>query len=302
MLRLREDYMLWPDGKEKCLTLSFDDGTKEDERICELLRERGLRATFNLNPGLFGSDDHLVRPGTDVWHRKLPRNRILDVYKGFEIAVHGYTHASMTVNGSAMAAYEIVRAKEELEELAHAPVRGMAWPIRFEGKGCDDVCALARACGISYGRTTKRTYSCRGVPGNVMTWNPTCSYVEPQLADMVESFLSVPRKEDLRNPYLLFVWGHGYEATSRNAWGVLEGFFDDVACKDDVWYATNIEVCDYLTAYRSLVYSSTGSYLFNPSYLDVWLLIDGERLVVPSGKTINVPVWREERLENDDYS
>lgn len=292
MLRLREDCMLWPGGREKCLTLSFDDGTVEDERICGMLRERGLRATFNLNPGLFGKDDHLVQPGIDVHHRKIPAQSIAEVYKGFELAVHGYTHASMTANGSAMAAYEIVRAKAELEELVGAPVRGMAWPIRFDGSGRTEACALAKACGISYGRTTRRTYSCRGVPADFMTWDAACSFVQPQLADVVAAFLEPPRKGDLGNPYLLYVWGHGYEVTARGAWGVLEGFLDSVAFDEDVWYATNIEVCDYVTAYRSLVYSSTGRYLFNPSYLDVWLLVDGERLVVPSGKTAIVPAWR----------
>ena len=284
--------MLWPGGREKCLTLSFDDGTVEDERICGMLRERGLRATFNLNPGLFGKDDHLVQPGIDVHHRKIPAQSIAEVYKGFELAVHGYTHASMTANGSAMAAYEIVRAKAELEELVGAPVRGMAWPIRFDGSGRTEACELAKACGISYGRTTRRTYSCRGVPADFMTWDAACSFVQPQLADVVAAFLEPPRKGDLGNPYLLYVWGHGYEATARGAWGVLEGFLDSVAFDEDVWYATNIEVCDYVTAYRSLVYSSTGRYLFNPSYLDVWLLVDGERLVVPSGKTAIVPAWR----------
>ena len=292
MFQLREDCMLWPGGKEKCLTLSFDDGTVEDERICCLLRERGLRATFNLNPGLFGKDDHLVQPGIDVHHRKISREDIAEVYKGFELAVHGYTHASMTANGSAMAAYEIVKAKAELEELVGAPVRGMAWPIRFDGPGCEEARALAKACGISYGRTTRRTYSCRGVPKDFMAWDAACSFVQPQLADVAEAFLASHRKGDLRDPYLLYVWGHGYEATARDAWGVLEGFLDSVASRGDVWYATNIEVCDYVAAYRSLVYSSTGRYLFNPSYLDVWLLVDGERVMVPSGKTTIVPDWR----------
>jgi peptidoglycan/xylan/chitin deacetylase (PgdA/CDA1 family) len=49
MLRLRRDMMLWPDGRDKCCTLSFDDGTVEDRRICEMLRSHNLRATFNIN-------------------------------------------------------------------------------------------------------------------------------------------------------------------------------------------------------------------------------------------------------------
>ena len=40
------------DGKSKVLTLSYDDGVKEDIRLMEMLRKCGMKATFNIN-GVF---------------------------------------------------------------------------------------------------------------------------------------------------------------------------------------------------------------------------------------------------------
>lgn len=291
MLRLREDVLLWPGGVPKCCTLSFDDGTVEDERITELLRAHGLRATFNLNAGLMGQSDHLEQVGYAVEHTKLPRERIAAVYEGFELAVHGYTHAHLGRVPSAMAAYEIVRCKAELEEIVQAPVRGMAWPVRFREPDAAHVRETARACGICYARTTRRSYSCVGLPDDFLAWDAACSYLEPQLNDIVESFLTPVDLASYAEPYLLFVWGHGYEATARNAWGTLERFFDRVAGQADVWYATNIEVYDYVQAVRSLVYSATGAYLYNPSGQDVWMAIDHQPLCIPAGATVTVPAW-----------
>lgn len=288
MLRLREDVMLWPGGRTKCCTLSFDDGTVEDERIAQMLRERGLRATFNLNPGLFGQADQLNQPGCTVVHDKLPRERITEVYAGFEIAVHGYTHARLGSVGMPMAAYELVRAKAELETIVHEPVRGLAWPVSYAERDTAQAAEFARACGFCYGRTTRRTYSCQGIPNDFMAWDAACSFVQPELAGVLEQFAEPTEPATYREPCLLYVWGHGYEATGRSAWGTLERMLDTVAGREDTWYATNIEVYDYVQAARSVVYSATGEYLFNPSRTDVWFMIDHEPRCIPAGSTVVV--------------
>lgn len=289
MLRLREDILLWPGGRKKCCTLSFDDGTVEDERICRMLRERSLRATFNLNPGLFGHSDHLEQGELSVEHRKLPRERIAEVYDGFELAVHGYTHAHLGRVPTAMVACEISRCKEELERIACAPVRGMAWPINYREDDVFGAREAARACGICYGRTTRRAFGCVGLPRDFLAWDAACSYVQPELEGVLGTFLSpIPRYTE---PYLLYVWGHGYEATMRGAWGTLESFLDRVAGHDDVWYASNIEVYDYVNAARSLVYSGSGDYLQNLRSVDVWLQVDGRPLRIPAGEVVSVPAF-----------
>ena len=46
--------MLFPEGKRKALTFSYDDGTIHDRRLAALLNEYGMKGTFNLNYGLLG--------------------------------------------------------------------------------------------------------------------------------------------------------------------------------------------------------------------------------------------------------
>ena len=125
-----------------------------------------------------------------------------------------------------------------------------------------------------------------------MTWDAACSYVQPELDGVVDKFLAPI--ESYRDPYLLYVWGHGYEATGRAAWGTLERFLDRVSGKADVWYASNIEVYDYVEALRSVVYSASGDYLYNPSRLDVWLEVDGRAVRIRSGETVEIPAWEPE--------
>ena len=40
---------------KKYFTLSFDDGLEQDKRVIRLMRQYGLKGTFNLNAGLLGT-------------------------------------------------------------------------------------------------------------------------------------------------------------------------------------------------------------------------------------------------------
>ena len=59
------------------------------------------------------------------------------------------------------------------------------------------------------------------------------------------------------------------------------------AC-EDIWFATNIEIYDYVEAYKSLHYSADGHKIFNPSLFTVYLDVDGTVYSVKSGETIRV--------------
>ena len=57
------------------------------------------------------------------------------------------------------------------------------------------------------------------------------------------------------------------EITTGSAWTVL--------WRNDVWYATNGEIYDYVNAYENLVFSADGKRIYNPSKMPVWVEIDG---------------------------
>jgi hypothetical protein len=41
------------DGKDKVVTLSYDDGVVQDIRLSETAKKYGLKITFNINTGLY---------------------------------------------------------------------------------------------------------------------------------------------------------------------------------------------------------------------------------------------------------
>ena len=68
----------------------------------------------------------------------------------------------------------------------------------------------------------------------------------------------------------------------------LDEMCEKLAGKDDTWYATNIEIYDYVQAYNSLVYSADGTIIYNPTLYTIWFAIDGKSYSIKSGETLHL--------------
>ena len=90
------------------------------------------------------------------------------------------------------------------------------------------------------------------------------------------------------NPKLFYLWGHSFEYNDNDNWNILESFAEKVGNREDVWYATNTEVYDYVQAYDRLECAADGKMLSNPTDKDVYLDWFGKNIVVPAGKTVTV--------------
>jgi hypothetical protein len=91
-----------------------------------------------------------------------------------------------------------------------------------------------------------------------------------------------------KNPYLFYLWGHSYEFERDKNWDVIEAFFEKVSGREDVWYATNIEIFQYIEAYNRLEYSVDTRMINNPSACDV-TINDGEKdIVIPGGQCVTL--------------
>ena len=88
--------------------------------------------------------------------------------------------------------------------------------------------------------------------------------------------------------YTCTICGHSYEFDDNNNWHIIEKFAEQIGNREDIWYATNIEIFDYIKAYDSLVFSISGNYVFNPSYCTVWFEKDGKTISVSSRETKNI--------------
>ena len=50
----RLDFMLFPGGKNRAMTFSYDDGVVQDRRLVELFNRYHVKGTFNLNTATLG--------------------------------------------------------------------------------------------------------------------------------------------------------------------------------------------------------------------------------------------------------
>lgn len=66
----------------------------------------------------------------------------------------------------------------------------------------------------------------------------------------------------------------------------MENFAACVGGRDDIWYATNIEIYEYVEAYRPLVISMDGSWIFNPTAYKLYFEKDKELLCIEPGEKI----------------
>jgi hypothetical protein len=71
---------------------------------------------------------------------------------------------------------------------------------------------------------------------------------------------------------------------------MMEDFCKFIGGREDIWYATNGEIYDYVKAYDSLIYSADGGLVKNPSCIDVYIQFLGKPYVVPAGKTVALEI------------
>ena len=272
-----EKYMRFPEGLNKALTFSYDDGVKADKRLLEILNHHGLKGTFNLNSMLFGCER---------WHDRMDEEQTyLTFYnQPHEIALHGARHIFLDKVPLPEAVNELVQNRVYLENKFGRIVRGLAYAYN----GCNKrVLEVLPALGVAYARTTSATYDF-ALPENFLQWNPTCHHTDPQLLPLAEKFLNQDPLGEFkhREPLLMYIWGHSYEFDDDGNWDLIERVADMLGGRKDIWYATNIEIYDYVQAYNSLVFSMDGERVFNPSARAVWLEIRGRSYKIGPSETV----------------
>jgi peptidoglycan/xylan/chitin deacetylase (PgdA/CDA1 family) len=199
----------------------WDDGVEDDIRLCELLRDAGARASFNLNAGLHSArrgEPWLYREVKEV--RRLAKSELAGIYEGFTVANHTMTHPWPEQTGAKDWAREVKDGRAKLQDWFAQEVEGFAYPYgQFPAHAVDAVgCA-----GHSYGRT------CLNATPSVPTADPL------RLAPDAHF-----RNPELWTRYLLakeagaeafYFWGHSYEMVEEADWSafarLLRCFNDD---------------------------------------------------------------------------
>lgn len=258
-------YYCFPGGKHKALTMSYDDDRVEDRRLVQIFNNNGIRGTFNVNAGLVEKQNY---PHITFAEMK-------ELYSGHEVAVHTWTHPTIERCDLAHVAQQVLDDRIKLESVVGYPVRGMAYP---NGSYTPDIETLLPSLGIRYSRVVETTGTF-GLPKNPYEWKGTCHHNQ-NLLERADEFLTLHKTQYL---YLMYVWGHSFEFPDKGNWNVMEEFCAKVGGKDDIWYATNIEIIDCMDVMKRLQFAADGSFVYNPSADDAWLNVDGGIVRVPGG-------------------
>ena len=282
---MRSVFMRFPGGKAKAVTFSYDDGVPQDKPLAELFDRYGLKGTFNFNCSWMHPERNFTKEEVKEYF----------LSKGHEIAVHGAYHRPTGNLRPIEGIRDVLDCRLELEELCDGIIRGMAYPdtgvTRFGNLGSyEAVRQFLVELDIAYSRTLGGDNNQFTMPNDFYAWMPTAHHSNPKIMEWIEEFLNLDLSTKLyhakRDPRLFYIWGHSYEFDRANNWDHMEEVCKKISGHDDVWYATNIEICDYTQAYKSLRYSANGYRIYNPSVQTVWLDVDGVLYSVKPGETI----------------
>lgn len=152
--------ILYPGGKNKALTFSYDDGTIHDRRLIDIFNRYGLKGTFHLNSGRLNQEGF-------IGHEE-----VASLYKGQEVACHGVNHLVPDQLSSTGLINELFEDRRNLELLTDTMVTGLSYAF---GIYTDTVVDTATKVGIEYARTIADTGSLFP-PSDFMRWHPTAHH------------------------------------------------------------------------------------------------------------------------------
>ena len=268
---LKTIYTCFPEGNHKVLTMSYDDGRTYDRQLVEIFNKYGIKGTFHLNSGI-GSE----------YGGRIPMSEVKELYKGHEVSCHTYTHPTIARCPMDQVIQQIILDRRILEEACGYPVRGMSYP---NGSDTKEIVDILPACGIEYCRVVGSTDDF-AMPENFLVWKSTCHH-NHNLMQNAERFANLHKKQYL---YMMYVWGHSYEFAPENGdnWDLIEGFCKYIGGRDDIWYATNIEIVDYMNAAKNLKFSAAGNIVYNPSSTPVWISVNERTVKIDGGATVEL--------------
>jgi len=283
---MRYKFLRFPEGKSKAVTLSYDDGVVEDLKLADILSSYGLKGTFNLVGTKFKqdnlSDDEI-------------RKHILN--KGHEIAIHGYFHRPEGTLRTIEGIRDVLDCRLELEERFGIIVRGMAYPDtgirRFTSNvSYERIKGYLTDLDIAYARTLGEDNNLFMLPVDWHNWMPTAHHNNPKLGEYVEEFINVDNNGRVygasRYPRLFYLWGHSFEFARDNNWDVIYDFCEKMSGNDDIWFATNMEIYEYINAYNSLIFNASETKVYNPTLFDIWFDVDYKLYKISPGETLTI--------------
>ena len=283
-------FLRFPEGKTKTVTFSYDDGCRGDLQTAKILDEYGMKGTFNIPSGSIAEESG----GWTLTEEEI-REHILE--KGHEVATHGRFHKAMGLVRPIDGIQDVLNCRLELEKRFGRIVRGMAYSdsgiLDWANQASyENVRSFLKDLDIVYSRTLGGDNNRFQLPSDWYNWMPTAHHDNPNILDWAKEFAELDvnsRYCASRQAKLFYTWGHSFEFERNDNWQRLRELCGILAQKEDIWYATNMEIYEYVKAYDSLVFAADGSRVYNPTLQEVWFdYDDGTLCSVKPGETVEI--------------
>jgi len=231
-------------NNELFVVTSWDDVTKLDLKICELLETYNLKGTFFVVNNYIG--------------KEISKAELLTISERNEIGAHTLTHVDLRQTPSEVAKREISESKRLLEQVMEKPVTSFAYP-----KGSYDKTHVEMVRDSQYlcARTTKPF--CTSHTGNPYEMNVALWSFPHALRD-ISGMLRLAKLSPgiLVNPFRIKKWdelgkqifdlllesggvfhifGHAWQVDEINGWKKLEDLFAHIGFRKNVRYVTMSE-------------------------------------------------------------
>ena len=307
------DVNYYPAWTRKAITFSIDDGILDmDKKFMDTVEPYGIRGTFNLcsdrlskmspaeyrefyrgheianhckyHPTAF-IDGEEYDISDEPFNPETADTKKLYPYDGEEGLYHAVRPWGGWMKRATAETYIrlIEESHRELEEIfGEGSVRCFIWPyIRQNNRKLTD---FVDSIPYYYG---ERIDTCVGVDPDVYFAPPSDEHFylcarQKNLLDMAASFEALPDDGELK----FFCFGvHSIDYEKADKWGDLITFAKTYGARpEDYFYATVAEIYDYATAKAALEITDTE--IKNPTNIDLYIKIDGERRIVKAKRSI----------------
>ena len=116
-------YHVYPGGKKRVLTFSYDDGSPEDKRLIDIFNKYSVKATFHLN-----GHKYIDKTAQEL-------EEIRKIYEGHEVSCHTLMHGWPDRMPTQSLVCEVMDDRKILEIKKLPPVlqvtEGNAYPERY---------------------------------------------------------------------------------------------------------------------------------------------------------------------------
>ena len=284
-------YNLYPNQANKADSFSFDDGKITDREVVSALNHYHLKGSFHLVPSWLGNSGFLTS------------NEVAALFNGHEVSNHGNTHSKIDNQTPAQYAADISNCRAALGSLTGYGVTGYAYPFggienpSTSATTWEQVYDTLGNNNITYARAGGNAVNYYTLPADFYQWKYQVrigpfgsSSTTADAFGRVSAFVSQPVKDTMQ---LLLTFAHGHEieeyaqtGKSSTGWDLFDEYCEAIAGKEDIWYATMVEIAEYAKASNSLKVGS--GTIKNPTGKSVWITLNSVPKEIKPGRVISI--------------